>query len=131
MLVDINMLLLMEYKKPKYLTFSIQLKKQTSPKSALLVDAPLNLWNYGGDFSNECWYKSGCGFTYGSGHIETLNNVDEIWVALHFIWSNIAQRNHKDQEKSMKNKQEIIMSVMRTWNATNLRRNPKIAFNGS
>ena len=31
----------------------------------------------------------------------------------------------------MKNKQETSMSVMRTWNATNPRRNPKIAFNGS
>ena len=31
----------------------------------------------------------------------------------------------------MKNKQEMSMSVMGTWNATNPRRNPKIAFNGS
>ena len=31
----------------------------------------------------------------------------------------------------MKNKQETSMSVMCAWNATNPRRHPKIAFNGS
>ena len=58
-------------------------------------------------------------FIYPTGTIETLNNVNESWVTLHFIWSNTTQRNHKDQGKSMKNKQEMSMSVMRTWNVTN------------
>ena len=66
----------------------------------------------------------------GSSSPLTLNNVDESWVTPHFIWSNTAQGSCKDQQKSMKNKQETSMSVMRTWNATNPWRNPKIAFNG-